>query len=368
MTAANNGTSDGLRVVVDEGGFVVTAERAPATTGLSREAARRLQSAHNLKEGRRLQTEKINRERKEKLRLARILAGSARDHLDHRWLRLDSLKPSPTAQRPLNADRALGYAEDWKWELCKSISVVQVGENEYEITDGQHRWWGAWLVFPPDEPMSCDVLISVKGDEAKSANFIDSNLNRRSLTAETLFAQMLLARRPEALTVERVLGEFGLTIKADRARHNTHDGEVGAGATLLRVLRSIGEPGLRDVLGTLSAGWGVAAAAYTAPFLLGMAQFLACYHDDPNFRPDLFIKALRKPASTPQAVGVRTLAVLPLFNGKRATAMSCALHEAYNTGKPAHTSLKPFQILTGKKSIVSLLARYKRTAAQRVAS
>ncbi|HXI17537.1 MAG TPA: hypothetical protein VNM48_14330 [Chloroflexota bacterium] len=366
MTAENNGTSVGLQVVVDEGGTVVTVERAPATTGLTPVAARRLQATQNINEWRRRENEKIDRERKEKLRRSRNLAGDASDHIEHRWLRLDALKPSPTAQRNLDANRALGYGEDWKWELCKSLSVVQVGENEYEIIDGQHRWWGAWATFPPEQLMPCDVLISVKGDVAKSNNFIDSNQSRRGLTAETLFAQMLLAHRPEALAVVRVLGEFGLTIKTNRDRHNAHDGEAAAGATLLRLVQRIGEPGLREVLGMLNAGWGVVAAAYTAPVLLGMTQFLARYHDDPNFRPDLFIKALSKPASTPLAVEVRAMSLLAAFNGKRADAMSCALHESYNDARAsAVRQLKPFQILTGKESIRPLLAKYKRSAAQR---
>jgi len=367
-TAATNGTSDGLRVVVDEGGLVVTAERAPATTGLSRDAARRLQAGQHIKEWRRKEVEKIDRARKEKLLRTRRMAGDARDHVDQRLIPLGLLKPSPTAQRDLNEDRAIRLAEDWEWTKCQSLTVVPADDGTYEIIDGQHRWWAAWLTFDKDKELPCDVLLTVptSDDVAKAGHFLDINTNRRALTGDTVFAKMLMAHRPEALTVVRVLESRGLELMSrSGGRRQARDGEVLAGSTLLRLVRQVGEAGLREIVGTLYEGWGISAAAYSAYMLTGTAQFLSRYWPEPNFQRERLVELMQRPANTPQAVEARASRFLLALNGRRPAAIACGLHEIYNAVRAHTRSLPPFPMESEGRHLNSLLVKFGRSVAQR---
>ncbi|HXI15186.1 MAG TPA: DUF6551 family protein [Chloroflexota bacterium] len=370
MTAANNGTSDGIRVVVDEGGSVVTAERAPSEAGLSRTAARYLQAGQNIKEWRRKELEKIDRERKEKLRRVRSMAGDARDHIDQRFIPLGLLKPSPTAQRDLNEDRALRLAENWVWTKCQALTVVPADDGTYEIIDGQHRWWAAWVTFDKDKELPCDVLVAVptSDDVAKAGHFLDINTNRRALTGDTVFAKMLLAHRPEALTVVRVLESRGLELLTKSGgRRQARDGEVLAGSTLLRLVREVGEAGLREIVRTLYEGWGISASAYSAHALTGTAQFLSRYWADPNFRFEQLVGLMQRANNTPQAVEARASRFLSALNGRRPAAFACAIHEIYNAGRVSIRKLPPFPMESEGRHLNSLLVKFGRSVAQRAA-
>jgi hypothetical protein len=213
-----------------------------------------------------------------------------------RYVPLAALRPATRYQRPLNEQHALDIALHFRWESCEALEVAANPDGTYTVVDGQHRHAALDLLFgatAPEEPVPVAVIAGADPERAAAAR--DINLRRKSWTGGSLFRLRLEAGERLPVAVAAMLAGLGLTpwLGATGGRGTPARGTVTGIATLERCAARAGLPSARHTVCVLKAAYGDDPAAYRAPLLRGVWDFLLRFADAPAYRGDVLVRALR---------------------------------------------------------------------------
>lgn len=114
-----------------------------------------------------------------------------------------------TYQRLANQTKALALARDWSWAACGAIIVVE-RDGKFWAIDGQHRVLGA-KNRSDIKTLPC-LVFELEGFAEEAQTFLDTNTNRRPLSAIDRFRAQVVSGNATALIVKKTLDECGLII------------------------------------------------------------------------------------------------------------------------------------------------------------
>jgi hypothetical protein len=363
-------SSNGLLVHVDQDGIVLSVDAEAAVTGLSKQQMQHLAAEARLRKANEEAKARREQERREAMERARQAAGNAREHIEMLWIpaRLLYVRDDPETrfQRPLDEKRVDEMARDWDWRECEALSVgPEEADGHHEILEGQHRWWAAQLCFGTDEvELPCRVVDA--DDVAERAGlFVDMSRGRKSIRSDTAFAGMLLAQRPEAVAVARVVQSLGLELDLREAQHPTRN-RIAATWTLLKLFQACGEAGLREVLRVIQDAWKGEPSGFMPDHLRGVAYFLALYYTDSKYHRKRLIEVMER--AGPAGVQRNALNFMSALGNSRAASVAAALHGLYCGRQSYVHNLKPFPIQAGQRgALVRKQMAYFGSAAQAAA-
>lgn len=128
-------------------------------------------------------------------------------------------------------------AANWDWRLCVPLLVASRGEGLFVI-DGQHRRDAA--LKRGDIPhLPCSV-VSFASVAEEAVIFATSNRERKVMTKLDLFRSAIIAGEPEAVVLDHLVREAGLSMAATVAAQGLKPGALGFTTALYKALRRHG--------------------------------------------------------------------------------------------------------------------------------
>ena len=270
---------------------------------------------------------------------ARELAGTAEENIENGWVVASEVVIPKEYQRAYDDKRAKGYAMRFSWRKFRSIALNRRPDGTIVCVDGQHRLRAAQRVFGPDVKVPCTFTV-VETSKEEAGDFGGINSDRSGLAPQTAYQARLHNEQPEAMRVERLLGEFGLrSLAVDETRGLR--GTVAATRTVEYMLKAGGESSVRAVLSVLHDLWKDDASGYRDFILAGMWQFLVRY--DGNIRRDRVITVLER-LKSPTQLDELTAEQKTGVNSSPAVACCGAIHYLYNYNMKLGMALPPFSV------------------------
>ena len=130
------------------------------------------------------------------------------------WIAVDKLKIDHTYQRENIRDtKVLTIARDFDWAAFGSINVME-REGQFFVTDGQHRLAAA--IRRGDIPKVPCVMNQSTGVVSEAKAFVESNTNRRAVSAYDKYRAMLATGNPLHVAAQAMLDKYGLIVKQER--------------------------------------------------------------------------------------------------------------------------------------------------------
>lgn len=252
------------------------------------------------------------------------------------YLRLDELKPHPTAQRRLSPSKVKEIVRDLEfdltaaWDAIGTLHVVLL-DGQYWIVDGQHRWSALVRCGFSDQKVACEVHEDAQDHAAASKLFL--RLNNRALVG--IFDRWLNeieAGEPDAIGTKEIVESFGLRIALQRG-----DGIIACVAALKRIYGLDNGETLRDVLGILAEAYGLTSDAVEGKMIEGLAVVSSRFNGELD-RGALSKKLAKYPGGAPSLLGdAKGLMRMRRYVMSRAVAE--VVVDTYNVGRRAENRL-----------------------------
>lgn len=210
------------------------------------------------------------------------------------WIAPGDLQVDPSYQRSLGAESSLTLirriASYWDWGLCQPLSVARRADGSRWVVDGQHRW-GAARMRGDIAHLPCVVTTyATRAEEA--AAFVALNKERRALGAVDVFRAQLAAGDEQAMIIDRLIRDAGLSI----APHSNHiawrPGMLFCVPGVMSAYRRYGRIPTSAALVALSEAFEGKVLRYAGQILRGLFVFYAAKGRFDDFDPDLFITRL----------------------------------------------------------------------------
>ena len=252
------------------------------------------------------------------------------------WLRLDELKPHPTAQRRLSPAKVKEIVRDLEfdltaaWDAIGTLHVVLI-DGQYWIVDGQHRWSALVRCGFGDQKVACEVHEGATDHAAASKLFLRLN-NRAIVGTFDRWLNEVQSGDPVAVGAKKLVESFGL-----RVALRGGDGIIACVNTLKRTYQIDEGATLRDVLNILNEAYGLTHDAVEGKLIEGLAIVSAKFNGELD-RQVLAKKLAKYPGRAPSLIG-DAKGVMRLKRGTMARAVAEVIVDTYNVQRRADNRL-----------------------------
>lgn len=235
--------------------------------------------------------------------------------IDARYQRSIETGPSQSLVRRI--------ARDWDWRLCQPLLVAGRGDAGLFVVDGQHRLAAARLRGDIGD-LPC-VLISYRDANEEAAAFVELNRARKPLGALELFRASLAGADPDALAVQAMIEEAGLSVAPHQNPTCWKPGMISNISGVQKCLRLHGEAITRRSLRILAQSFAGQVLQYAGTLFAGIYPLLAGM--DQELEDGLLIMVLQ---SATQAEWMKDIAAIEVERGiHRNKATAEAIRAAY---------------------------------------
>lgn len=213
-------------------------------------------------------------------------------------------------------------ADTFDPQLFGVLTVTQRSDRRWFIIDGAGRAYVHYILLGRTAPLPCIVLPAMSVAE-EAQKFVDLNHNRRAVNSGCMFKAAVAAQHKEAVAIQTVFDELGMTIGRDCGPQNI------ASIQSVKTIFRAGKEYLRRALAIKKAVWPDEVVG--GGLLEGVAYFL---RDVPNLDEAAFRNVLKE--YPPED----TLARLKKLGGDRAPLKryvpawsACLWADKYNEGR-----------------------------------
>lgn len=239
-----------------------------------------------------------------------------------RWIPLDQIKVSATAQRDLNTARVDRILANLDLEQI-GVLTVSSRDDAYYVIDGQHRHAAlcAFFADDPDIKIQCWTYFGLTEDQ-EAERFLKLN-DTLAVSAFAKFRVGVTAMRPEATDIDRIVRANGCVISQDDI-----PGAIAAVGALRTIYTRTGPANLGRTIRVTHAAYGDAGLGSVV--LLGIAYALDRYGND--IEDVRLVEQLGKlPRGVPTLV--QRAETYRLQTGSlKSHCLAAAVVDAYNTG------------------------------------
>jgi ParB-like nuclease domain len=208
------------------------------------------------------------------------------------WVATADLSVDETYQRRTDnqaSQRLIGsIAARFDWRLFGVVTVSRRPDGTLKVIDGQHRWSAARLRGDIDQVPCCLSRFATTEEEAKF--FVQANRSRKPMNRLDDFHAALAAGDDEALQVQQLVIDAGLSVSRSTSSAGWKEGEVAFTGSTATALRKHGSPIVSAALTNLAEAFPEARLTHGGSIFLGMIKVLASPPTD--FDPDAFFQAL----------------------------------------------------------------------------
>jgi len=181
-------------------------------------------------------------------------------------------------------------ANGWDWRMCLPLVVSKRDDGSLWVIDGQHRLAAAKLRGDiPFLPCCVGVFGSV-ADEA--AMFVAMNRARKPMNRLDDFHAALAASDAEAIEIQDLVSEAGLTISRNTSSTAWKPGEIAFTASIASTLRKHGRQIVSAALTNIAEGFPGQRVVHSGSIFLGLVKVLASPPE--GFDPDRMFQALMR--------------------------------------------------------------------------
>lgn len=195
-----------------------------------------------------------------------------------KFARVDQLVIDPEVQRELRPPKVKSIRQNLDLDAIGIITVSRRKDGTLVVLDGQHRI----VALREEGHGSLQVGIHIHDGltRAQEASLFRLLNNTNRPTAFDDFVVGVVARDPECIGIEKIVGEAGY-----RIHNQTVDGAINAVSALRRVYRGSNGHGphpehLTQTLKIISAAWGHTAPAVEGQILQGLGVVVETYGDE----------------------------------------------------------------------------------------
>lgn len=224
--------------------------------------------------------------------------------------------------RPLNPRRASKLAAEFDPKAIGILLLSMRADGSFAIIDGQHRREAAMQngMKALDAYVYIDLSLE---DEARLYRKFGDYLRQ---TARDRWFAAIAEKQPEAMAIQRLLGEFGLRVTNDAGK----TGGIAAVESIWRIAQKQGPHILRETLRTLSDAFAHEPIAYVGPSLVGMAMFLERFHANTRYKRSRLVDRLNRMGAN--KLEQQALHVYALEHGDKGACYGKALLAIHDQG------------------------------------
>lgn len=180
-------------------------------------------------------------------------------------------------------------AANFDWRLCTPLVVSRRADGSFAVIDGQHRTLAARLRGMDDLPCCVFTYDSLE-EEAKM--FIAANRQRKAMNRLDDFYAALAAADDDALQVQQLVTEAGLTVARNTASAAWKPGEIAFTSSIVNVLRKHGRDIAATSLRHIAEAFPDQKVAHSGSIFLGLVKLLT--NPPEGFDPNRLFAALLK--------------------------------------------------------------------------
>jgi hypothetical protein len=210
------------------------------------------------------------------------------------WVRVERLSIDGTYQRSTDNQASqrliLSIAAKFDWRLCAPLVVSRRPDGTMPVIDGQHRTLAAKLrgdiLFLP-----C-CIFNYQGPEEEAQMFIAANRSRKPMNRLDDFHAALAAGDLEALEVNRLVMEAGLSISRNTASASWKPGEIAFTSSIASTVSKHGAAITSAALTNIAEAFPDQRLTHAGSIFLGLVRLFSAPPE--GFDPDrMFLALLR---------------------------------------------------------------------------
>jgi hypothetical protein len=208
------------------------------------------------------------------------------------WIGVDRLSIDDAYQRSTDNDASrrliASIAAKFDWRLCAPLVVSRRPDGRMAVIDGQHRTLAAKR--RADIPHLPCCVFSYDGPEEEARMFIAANRARKPMNRLDDFHAALAAADNEALEIQRLVTDAGLTIARNTSSAAWKPGEIAFTASIASTMRKHGAAVTSAALTNLAEAFPSQRVVHSGSIFLGLVKVLA--HPPEGLDRDRLFRAL----------------------------------------------------------------------------
>lgn len=208
------------------------------------------------------------------------------------WIKVDRLSIDAVYQRSTDNDASrrliASIAANFDWRLCAPLVVSRRPDGTLSVIDGQHRTVAAKM--RGDIPHMPCCVFNYSGPEEEARMFISANRARKPMNRLDDFHAALAAADEDALEIQRLVTEAGLSITRNTSSSAWKPGEIAFTASIASTLRKHGEQIVSAALTNIAEAFPDQKVVHSGSIFMGLVKVLG--HPPEGFDPDRLFQAL----------------------------------------------------------------------------
>ncbi len=210
------------------------------------------------------------------------------------WIGVDRLSIDDAYQRSTDNDASrrliASIAAKFDWRLCAPLVVSRRPDGTMAVIDGQHRTLAA--LKRRDIPHLPCCVFSYNGPEEEARMFIAANRARKPMNRLDDFHAALAAADDEALEINRLVIEAGLSIARNTSSTAWKPGEIAFTSSIASTLRKHGPAIVSAALTNIAEAFPKQKVVQSGSIFLGLVKVLTS--PPPGLDPDRLFRAMGK--------------------------------------------------------------------------
>lgn len=243
------------------------------------------------------------------------------------WIHLNKLSIDPTYQRSIDnaaSSRLIAsIASKFDWRLCAPLVVSRRANDTLTIIDGQHRWMAACR--RDDIPQLPCCVFRYESIQEEARMFIVANRARKPINRLDDFFAALAAEDEDAMEIQHVVTDAGLSVAHNTSSSAWHSGEVAFTSAISSAIRRFGYAIASAALTNMAVAFPNQKLTNGGAIFGGLVRIMARPKSDLD--PDLLMSALQSRTADEwgsYAVGLNK-------GERRVAALHDAIMDAYET-------------------------------------
>lgn len=208
------------------------------------------------------------------------------------WIHVERLSIDPAYQRSTDNDASrrlvASIAAKFDWRLCAPLVVSRRPDGVLAVIDGQHRTLAA--MRRGDIPQLPCCVFGYSGPEEEARMFIAANRARKPMNRLDDFHAALAAADEDALEIQRLVTEAGLTVTRNTASAAWKPGEIAFTAAIATAIRKHGDAVVSGALTNLAEAFPEEVLYHGGSMFSGLVKILSA--PPAGFDPDRLFQAL----------------------------------------------------------------------------
>lgn len=210
------------------------------------------------------------------------------------WIPLERLSMDTSYQRSTDnqaSERLIAsIAFNFDWRLCAPLVVSRRADGLLAVIDGQHRTLAARK--RGDIPFLPCCLFTYDSPEEEARMFVAANRARKPMNRLDDFHAALAAADEDALEIQRLVSDAGLSISKNTASTAWKPGEIAFTASISTTIRKHGVAIVSAALTNVAEAFAGQRVLHSGSIFLGLVKILA--NPPAGLDPDRLFRALQR--------------------------------------------------------------------------